>query len=208
MSSYLCREFVLDSDLDSGTESGLQENQEALVDLIEPLDFIVDLTQLKSEVLALVNRVGFAGENQIGLTHTPNCSPENRYRESVGSLYDADLNPARGVERDFSQLNRELDGTYLNWIYQSVPFRPARMRIMRLPARTCLSLHLDTGPRYHIAIVTNPAAFILFPHESRVYHIPANGRLYRMTAQVLHTALNSHPKEERIHLVFSDFERS
>lgn len=79
---------------------------------------------------------------------------------------------------------------------------------MRLPAHTCLSLHLDTGPRYHFAIVTNPAAFLLFPHESRVYHLPANGRLYSMAAQVLHTAVNSHHKDERVHLVFSDAERS
>lgn len=157
-----------------------------------------------AEVTDLISRVGFHGStNQLGLTHTPDCPEDQKFYQSVGSLYDYDTDTFKLHEKDFSVFNSSLKGTYLEWIYKNVPFQVARMRLMRMPSKKCLSMHDDTGPRYHIALKTNPHAFLFFA-SGQSFHIPADGFLYGMRATEIHTAFNADPKEDRIHLVFSD----
>lgn len=178
-------------------------------ELVWKTDFFVDLLRLSTEAFELVNRIGFQNAtNQIGLTHTPDCPEEERFYESVGSLYDYDKDIFVRQERDFSVFNKKLQGTYLEWIYHNVPFRVARMRLMRIQPKRCLSIHDDTGPRFHIAIKTNRSSFLFFPDHDTSVHIPFDGYLYGIKATEMHTALNADSKEERIHLVFSDFENS
>ncbi|MNL47437.1 hypothetical protein D3C87_1702270 [compost metagenome] len=82
------------------------------------------------------------------------------------------------------------------------------MRLMKMPPRKCLSIHDDTGPRYHFAIQTNPHAYLFFPKQKLSFQIPADGYLYGMNAEEQHTAFNADLDADRIHLVFSDFDRS
>ncbi|MFS4459360.1 hypothetical protein [Bdellovibrio sp. HCB2-146] len=177
--------------------------------LVWKTSFNVDLPLLQKEVAALIERVGFdKSTQQIGLTHTPDCHPHDKYFQSVGSLYDYEQDQFLYQERDFSILNADLKGSHLEWIYQNVPFRVARMRLMRMPPRKCLSIHDDTGPRFHIAIKTNPFSYLFFPDTQQSFQIPTDGALYGMDATKLHTAFNADLKEDRIHLVFSDFDKS
>lgn len=178
-------------------------------ELIWKTEFFVDLPRLTQEISELISSVGFhSSTNQIGLTHTLDCSEADRYYESVGSLYDYEKDIFLHHERDFSVFNRALAGTYLEWIYHNVPFRVARMRLMRLLPKRCLSIHDDTGPRYHFAVKTNPNSYLFFPDQGTSVQIPANGYLYGIKATEMHTAFNADSKEERIHLVFSDYENS
>ena len=178
--------------------------------LVWKTNFLVDHVRLVAEVQSVIEKVGFhPSTNQIGLTHTSDCPVDvNRYFQSVGSLYDYDLEQFRHQERDFDVFNKELSGTYLEWIYNNVPFRVARMRLMKMPPRKCLSIHEDTGPRYHFAIKTNPNSFLFFPTEKQSFQIPADGFLYGMNAEKSHTAFNADLDSDRIHLVFSDYEHS
>lgn len=176
--------------------------------LVWKTDFSIDYSRLLLETQELIARVGFhSSANQIGLTHTEDCT-DNKYFQSVGSLYDYDQEKFRYQERDFCVFNQELAGTYFEWIYKNVPFKVARMRLMKMPPRKCLSIHDDTGPRFHIAIKTNPHSYLFFPKDQKSFQIPADGYLYGMNAEQLHTAFNADLSEDRIHLVFSDYDHS
>lgn len=177
--------------------------------LVSKTDFRIDLERLQKEVSEIILKAGFhPSAQQIGLTHTPDCAPENRFHESVGSLYNYKLDRFDHHERDFCLFNQDLKGSYCEWIYHNVPFKVARMRLMRMPPRKCLSIHDDTGPRYHIAIKTNPSSYLFFPETKEVFQIPLDGHLYHMDATRPHTAFNADLNEDRIHLVFSDFNLS
>lgn len=175
---------------------------------IQKIDFQIDLPLLLSESEEFVRRRGWPDKKprQWSFTHTAKCPPEHRWMEGVGSLYEESLDKFRASERDFSQFNEELKGSYFHWIYENVPFKPARMRLMCLLPKTCLSLHEDTGPRYHFAIKTHSSAFMIFPNTQEVTHIPADSFLYRMNAEASHTAMNADISQERWHLVFSDLD--
>ncbi len=73
---------------------------------------------------------------------------------------------------------------------------------MRMPPKSCLSIHADPTLRYHYALVTNPGCYIVEVSENTgaFHHIPADGRLYQMDAHRTHTAINS-GKKDRYHLV-------
>jgi hypothetical protein len=168
------------------------------------LDFYCDFDILRKEVARLIEIVGFdRATNQISLTHSPNCAEDLHFFEATGSLYNHQV---QNKERQFPIFNSKWQNSYLHWIYQNLPFRVGRMRVMQISPKCCLSLHVDSGPRYHFAIQTNSEAFIVFPKHQKIYHIPADGNLYYMDAQKPHTALNANFSESRIHLVFSNYD--
>ncbi len=176
---------------------------------VRKISFEVNLPRLLDEANQLISSVGFdKSAQQIGLTHTPSCAAENRYFESVGSLYDYEKDKFAFHERDFNVFNQDHQGSYFEWLYLNLPFKVARMRLMRMPPKKCLSIHEDTGPRYHIALKTNPFSYLFFPESKISFQIPADGFLYEMDATQLHTAFNADLSEDRIHLVFSDLEKS
>jgi hypothetical protein len=78
---------------------------------------------------------------------------------------------------------------------------------MRLPAKSCLSIHADPSRRYHYAIVTNPDAYIVAVKDNTgtFHHIPADGYLYQMDAHKTHTAINA-GRTDRFHLVLCNAE--
>ena len=67
------------------------------------------------------------------------------------------------------------------------------------------AIHWDTSLRYHYAVVTNPACYLvhLDGEQGRFHHIPADGHLYEMDARLTHTAINV-SRHARIHLVICD----
>ena len=112
----------------------------------------------------------------------------------------------KGVrERDFTLVNAEFRGTAIEALLGTLPFEPGRTRLMRMPKKSCLSIHWDTSLRYHYAVVTNPACYLvhLEGDVGRFYHVPADGHLYEMDGRVTHTAINA-SRHERIHLVICD----
>jgi hypothetical protein len=107
-------------------------------------------------------------------------------------------------EDDFTTINEEFRDTAFEEFLHQLPFPYRRARLMRLGKKTCLTIHNDTCLRYHLAIKTNPACFLV-QMDGRVgtfHHVPADGYLYEMDGTQNHTAINA-SKEERIHLVIS-----
>ena len=78
-------------------------------------------------------------------------------------------------ERDFTVINPEFRGTVIEALLERLPFAFGRTRIMRMPKKSCLSIHWDTSLRY----------------------------LYEMDARLTHTAINA-SRHARIQLVICD----
>jgi len=139
----------------------------------------------------------FGGDNVISVTSRPNA--DQPLHDQIGWLSE-DVR-----ERDFRVINPEFRGTAIEALLNKLPFEFGRTRIMRMPKKSCLSIHWDTSLRYHYAVVTNPACYLICVDDNlgHFHHVPADGFLYEMDARRTHTAINA-SREERIHLVICD----
>jgi len=98
--------------------------------------------------------------------------------------------------------------TVLNEVYEGTVFADAindvngvRSRIMHMQPRTTYFVHQDKTPRYHLALITNPNAYFIFPSLNEIVHIPADGYVYEVDTTILHSFVNCGP--DRTHLVIS-----
>lgn len=158
------------------------------------LDIHYDIAKIQ----AVVNdRYHLFGDNNVLLVNS-HPESEDPLRDYSGWL------PEDISEDDFAVVNREFRGTALEDLLQQLPFPYRRTRLMRLQKKTCLTIHNDTCLRYHYAIKTNPACFLVQMKDNigEFHHVPADGYLYEMDGTKTHMALNA-SKEERIHLVIS-----
>ena len=139
----------------------------------------------------------FGGDNVISVTSRPNANQP--LRDQIGWL------PEGVRERDFRVINPEFRGTAIETLLNKLPFEFGRTRIMRMPKKSCLSIHWDTSLRYHYAVITNPACYLVCIDDDigRFHHVPADSFLYEMDARRTHTAINA-SREARIHLVICD----
>jgi hypothetical protein len=92
----------------------------------------------------------------------------------------------------------EFQNTPLGDVLASIE-NPGEARLLRLTPSETYSAHADPDDRYHVAIVTNPFAYLLDFTNEKFYHIPADGSLWYMDAGVVHIAANFGPRD-RIHL--------
>ncbi len=108
-------------------------------------------------------------------------------------------------ERDFTVINPEFRGSPIEALLERLPFAFGRTRLLRMPKKSCLSIHWDTSLRYHYAVVTNPACYLIHVEgeTGRFYHVPADGYVYEMDGRLTHTAINA-SRQARIHLVICD----
>lgn len=81
------------------------------------------------------------------------------------------------------------------------------MRINLLPELTVFSMHRDSAPRAHMAIVTNPSCFLV-SGDASVHHVPADGKMHIFDTTTPHTAFNA-SREARFHLTIAlaDYEK-
>lgn len=164
--------------------------------MIHRTDVQMDLAaarQVLDDVYPLIGK-----ECELSVTCRPNAKDELR---DIGWL------PEGEKEGNYSVVTTPFRGTAIETMLQNLPFRYGRTRILKMPGKTCLSIHNDPTVRYHYALVTNPDCYILFKNEEAgtFYHIPADGYLYEMDARKTHTAINA-SREERIHLVICSAE--
>lgn len=151
-----------------------------------------------AEIQAVVDeRYSLFGDDNVVLVNS-HAKSSNPLKDYSGWLPD-DIS-----EDDFTIVNEEFRGTALESLLHSLPFPYRRTRLMRLPKKTCLTIHNDTCLRYHYAIKTNPACFLVHMKDNigEFHHVPADGYLYEMDGTKVHTAINA-SKQERIHLVIS-----
>jgi ribosomal protein L34 len=178
----------------------------------------LDIVKLKVCTKTIVDLYGWSHNGQLGLCHRPGV--ENTKERIHGECIRASFKNGRKIleDREISEFNTEFDGVYFReiWDRMNKIIPVARMRLMRLGPMSCLSFHRDFEERFHIAVETNPYAFLLeggqdyktgadgnLDPQLKSYHIPDNGYVYKLDGYKRHCAMNGHGTMERIHLVMS-----
>jgi hypothetical protein len=139
--------------------------------------------------------------NQICLNHREGSAEP--WVEGAGSLKKSGLK-----ESDFSVFHKDLPEytrTVLENLAKKEGVKFGRIRYMRLPSKSGLSVHYDYEQRYHLVLQTN--RFAMFGHVyegdeelGKVYHMPADGNFYKVDTRLTHFVYNG-GWEDRIHLV-------
>ena len=103
-------------------------------------------------------------------------------------------------EKQFSEFNPKLKGTYFEKVYSELikRFPIGRMRVLSKGIYNCNSWHRDPEPRIHIPIETNPGSLFIVNHH--LTHLPADGSVYFTDTRGYHTALNG-GEQTRTHIV-------
>jgi len=137
-----------------------------------PLDVRIDFDRLVADTDALLARVPLAFDRtrQLAL---------HMRRGTTDPWYEG-CRKQRHIEHDsdYNELNPGLIGTCFAELFERLPFRAFRARLMSLDPSACYSIHVDETPRYHMAIHTSEWARLVFVNLERVIHIPADGRVY------------------------------
>ena len=152
---------------------------------------------------------GVYGQRRQTCLQRSNKSVVNPYTDGAGarrewtiSRWQAPKAKKKSIIKDQSEykiLNEAYEGTVFADIIQDV--NGERARIMEMNPSTTYTVHRDNSPRYHLALITNPNAYFLFPTLNEIMHIPADGCLYEVDTTILHSFVNCGP--DRTHLVIS-----
>lgn len=171
---------------------------------IKKTNLKVDLEKLQQLLQVTLTKHPLSEKNrQICFTSYRNT--DQTVYDGVGSTFDREKLDWKVQEKDFQFFLNEFKGTYFETVYHDLQKlsdgKIARMRLMYLPPFSCYSFHFDNTQRYHISLVTNESAFLVFRDEIPV-HIPADGYVYSVDTRNDHTAINC-GEQPRIHLVLS-----
>jgi len=149
----------------------------------------VPVDKILSIVMPAMTIMKEQGLNQFGFRGKVNKSGMIDYGE-------------RAVKAELSSWNfwREgfEDGLLMSYLNEYSNYQIGRIRLMRIPSRTCYTWHRDPTPRLHIPLITHPSAFIIVQEQSK--HLPC-GSLWWVNTMVNHTAINCHD-QDRWHLVY------
>jgi len=141
---------------------------------------------------------GIYGQRRQTCLQRSNKSVVNPYTDGAGEQRDKKDRVIKNSS-EFTILNEIYEGTVFANMIQDV--NGERARIMHMNDYTAYSVHKDMTPRYHLALITNPNAYFIFPTLNEIMHIPADGCLYEVDTTILHSFVNCGP--DRTHLVIS-----
>ena len=193
--------------------------------LVKRLSLRFDSYALKRDWLELSQKIEVK-DRQIGLSHTVDCGPEERWQQANGSLFWKHKNPGLKLsESDFCVLNEDLatEAPYLYQVCQQMKeeFNIGRIRLMTMEPGYSYPIHKDFERRWHLPIMTTPSSFIYFKYSDQTlfdedlnasihgfgFHMPDDGFIYEIDAGQLHTASNPGTigeQKTRVHLVFNE----
>ena len=181
---------------------------------VQKLNYKFDNLELLNEVNNIILKVGLhKHHNQISLKHTENVD-DNLWYQGCGSLkfkfgenfFDDNgnlkENEVKLGQADFTTLNKEVTGTYLEYVHNTIAqdYTFGRFRIMAMPHKKCMSIHTDTSKRIHIPVYSNENCLMII--DNKVHHMPADGSAYLTDTTKPHTALNANHSFMRLHLLF------
>lgn len=145
---------------------------------------------LQAQVLALKKNIK---RNQIALQW------RDEYDKTYGnsSCMDHVYN-----EEQFINIIPDLQGTEIDKLLNFFSFRTFRARIMTLATNISYIPHIDSRPRIHIPIISNPKCrFVFFnPERQEEEYMPADGGIYWIDVRTRHTFENK-SDQSRIHIV-------
>lgn len=122
--------------------------------------------------------------------------------EQVAGLYfDKRLSlnsPTGKIFNDPWKIKSEYENTPLSAVLESLgPIGEARL--LKLASAETYTAHADPDDRLHLAIVTNPHAYIINLDAGTTHHLPSDGSLWQMDTGAIHVAANFGGRD-RIHL--------
>lgn len=168
----------------------MNSNENVFKELRSDVDVELILGELR-EILKLTSY----HSNQIALQY----STENSWHDGIPNME----HHISSEEYTYTKWHSALDGTYIKTYLENLDFPVAHTRIMKLPAKTCYTTHVDYYTRYHIPVITKPLqTFMIFPDKditARMYP----GKLYWTNTHELHNFVNG-TFEDRIHIVFNN----
>lgn len=173
-------------------------------DITEVKNFLVNITDLQNDsYYFLKNKDLWTKDNQLCFLNTKGHKPD--LLEGIGNNLISKY-PMSGLQENlFVNFNPNYKNSLFYWIYKNFPLPITRMRLMRVLPKTSYTMHVD-GPgeiRYHIAIFTNPHAYIIYEDPPTLFNVPANGKAYRINVEKNHTAANFNFNKTRLHLVLN-----
>ena len=174
-------------------------------------DLEFDIERLQNETNELLSQVDWkqwAGQG-ICMTQVPGDPSSVDDDKLKGLYYTKPDSTGEEVTREnsideskYTEFCKEYSGTYFEEIYKKLCKRwiIGRIRLLLLEPRTCLSWHRDPEPRLHMAVDTNPGAFLVIDDEQ--FNIPADGSVWFTDTTNYHTAYNG-GEIDRIHLIMT-----
>ena len=154
---------------------------------------LVTLEQVQTRLWSDMWERSGDGSTQPCLQKNPKSSLDP-YTDGAGTFRDTDK-----VETDYTMLNEVYGGTIFDRVIRDV--NGVRARLMTKKMHSTYSVHSDKTPRYHLALITNPNAYFIFPTLNEIMHIPADGYVYEVDTTLPHSFANCGP--DRTHLVIS-----
>ncbi|WP_280385326.1 aspartyl/asparaginyl beta-hydroxylase domain-containing protein [Nocardia wallacei] len=172
-----------------------------------PADAVFDVNLLRKACEEVMERVApmvtdRAGDRVtcVSLTHRPEAV--DPLSDGLQSQFAPD-GTLRYLESEFTCFNEEFADTYFATVWRSVTalMPVGRMRLMIVGPQQLYRMHADATKRAHLAIHTDPDAFLVGP-DGQGHHVPADGRLRVFDTRLRHTAFNA-GTTERVHLTMS-----
>jgi len=121
-----------------------------------------------------------------------------RLMNGEGTMLATPRTPVK-TEHDIAKTVPDYEGTIFEEIMND--WDAYRMRVLCRKKQTTYTVHTDVTPfRYHLALITNPDAYVVYPTHKKLFQIPADGYVYRMNTTEPHTVMNCGP--DRYHLVW------
>lgn len=177
---------------------------------INEVDYRIDTGQFLAVVDPILRLYEFQDYTQIILNYRPGIPTYMHWTHGAGSLWNDSAHRYWAQTSDFSELNAELKGTYVEEVIKDVrrlaaPKKIGRVRLLSLLPKTCYSLHKDAEEyRFHIPLVTNHSCFFISGNE--IGRMETVGQLYTFNTRDEHTAVNADLRIIRRHLVFDTYE--
>jgi hypothetical protein len=195
---------------------------ESMKEFCRPTDWRFDLGLIRENVEEVLARNPFA---HVCLVHPPGFEQDTMvHARSKGEWKTIFGRHVRMSE--FTEFNNEFWGGPLHAMWNDLntlsPVQVTRLRIATLEPRRCYSLHNDEEIRYHFVVETNSKCLFVVSEDGRnpdthmpvypepgqfelpqfhTFHMPADGQVYALDTNHVHTALNG-GDTRRIHLLF------
>jgi hypothetical protein len=149
------------------------------IDIGTILDFY---SKIESNIIWTEN--GHKG-SQTGLQH---YNLEDPWTSAVGK--------SKGNELDCFNLNPFFKDTIFEEVIKEYNLK--RTRLMWVYPFACYSMHIDTTPRIHIPLITNPQCYFVF--KNGLIETLKIGSVYWVDTRLFHTFINC-SQHKRLHLV-------
>ncbi|WP_280335674.1 aspartyl/asparaginyl beta-hydroxylase domain-containing protein [Nocardia wallacei] len=172
-----------------------------------PSEAVFDLNLLRQACAQVLERVAPMVADRAGDPVT--CVSLTHRREAADRLGDglvsqfAPDGTMRYLEREFCCFNDDFADTYFAVVWRSLTalMPVGRMRLMVVRPQQVYRMHADATKRAHLAIHTDPDAFLVGP-DGQGYHVPADGRLRVFDTRLRHTVFHA-GTTDRVHLLMA-----